>query len=70
MRGVAEPLGLTIEQAALGIHKVVVDGMAAAARVHLVEHGKDPRDYSMVGFGGAGPAHAVDVARAMGISRS
>ncbi|MGO4836828.1 hydantoinase/oxoprolinase family protein, partial [Rhizobiaceae sp. 2RAB30] len=32
-----------------------------------VERGKDPREYSMVGFGGAGPAHAVDVARAMGI---
>ena len=65
---VAEPLGLTVEQAALGIHKVVVESMAAAARVHLVERGKDPREYSMVGFGGAGPAHAVDVARAMGIS--
>ncbi|MCB1490487.1 MAG: hydantoinase B/oxoprolinase family protein [Rhodobiaceae bacterium] len=66
---VAEPLGLSIEQAALGIHKVVVEGMAAAARVHLVERGKDPRKYAMVGFGGAGPAHAVEVARAMGISR-
>ncbi len=43
--------------------------MAAAARVHLVERGKDPRQYAMVGFGGAGPAHAVDVARAMGIAR-
>ncbi|SIT04617.1 hydantoinase B/oxoprolinase family protein [Paracoccus saliphilus] len=65
---VAEPLGLGVEEAALGIHKVVVESMAAAARVHLVERGKDPRDYSMVGFGGAGPAHATDVARAMGIS--
>jgi 5-oxoprolinase (ATP-hydrolysing)/N-methylhydantoinase A len=65
---VAAPLGLTVPQAALGIHKVVVESMAAAARVHLVERGKDPRDYAMVGFGGAGPAHAVDVARAMGIS--
>jgi len=65
---VGDPLGLSVEQAALGIHKVVVESMASAARVHLVERGKDPRDYSMVGFGGAGPAHAVDVARAMGIS--
>ena len=64
---VAEPLGLGIEEAALGIHKVVVESMASAARVHLVERGKDPRQYAMVGFGGAGPAHAVDVARAMGI---
>ncbi|WP_290686488.1 MULTISPECIES: hydantoinase B/oxoprolinase family protein [unclassified Haematobacter] len=66
---VAEPLGLTVEEAALGIHKVVVESMAAAARVHLVERGKDPRAYAMVGFGGAGPAHAVDVARAMGIGQ-
>ena len=65
---VGDPLGLSVEQAALGIHKVVVESMASAARVHLVERGKDPRDYSMVGFGGAGPAHAVNVARAMGIS--
>ncbi len=65
---VYEPLGLTVEQAALGIHKVVVESMAAAARVHLVERGKDTREYSMVGFGGAGPAHAVDVARVMGIT--
>lgn len=66
---VAQPLGLGTEEAALGIHKVVVESMASAARVHLVERGKDPRKYAMVGFGGAGPAHAVDVARAMGINR-
>ncbi|MGL5734592.1 MAG: hydantoinase B/oxoprolinase family protein, partial [Beijerinckiaceae bacterium] len=65
---VAAPLGLSIEAAALGIHKVVVESMAAAARVHLVEKGKDPRHYAMVGFGGAGPAHAVNVARAMGVT--
>ncbi len=64
---VAKPLGLTVPEAALGIHKVVVESMAAAARVHLIEKGKDPRAYAMVGFGGAGPAHAVDVARAMGV---
>ncbi|MFV0383248.1 hydantoinase B/oxoprolinase family protein [Paracoccus sp. (in: a-proteobacteria)] len=67
MARVADPLGLSVEQAALGIHKVVVESMASAARVHLVERGKDPRDYAMVGFGGAGPAHAADVARVMGV---
>lgn len=67
MARVAEPLGIGIEAAALGIHKVVVESMAAAARVHLVERGNDPRNYAMVGFGGAGPAHAADVARVMGI---
>jgi len=64
----AAPLGLTVEQAAWGIHKVVVESMADAARVYLVERGKDPRRYAMVGFGGAGPAHAAEVARALGIA--
>ncbi|HEX2510112.1 MAG TPA: hydantoinase/oxoprolinase family protein, partial [Microvirga sp.] len=64
---VAEPLGLSVEQAAWGIHKVVTESMAAAARVHLVEKGTDPRKYAMVGFGGAGPAHAADVARVLGV---
>jgi 5-oxoprolinase (ATP-hydrolysing)/N-methylhydantoinase A len=65
---VAEPLGLTIEQAAWGIHSIVVENMADAARVYLVERGKDPRRYAMVGFGGAGPAHAAEVARALGMN--
>ncbi|MDE2394273.1 MAG: hydantoinase B/oxoprolinase family protein [Burkholderiales bacterium] len=68
MARVAQPLGLSIAEAAWGIHALVVDSMAAAARVHLVEHGKDPRSFSMVGFGGAGPAHAVDVARVLGVA--
>ena len=42
--------------------------MAAAARVHLVEKGRDPRGYAMVGFGGAGPAHAAAVARILGVA--
>ncbi len=65
---VAAPLGLSVEQAAWGIHKVVVEGMADAARVYLVERGKDPRRFAMVGFGGAGPAHAAEVARALGMA--
>ncbi len=65
---VAQPLGLTVEAAAWGIHKVVVEAMADAARVYLVERGKDPRRYAVVGFGGAGPAHAAEVARALGMA--
>ena len=64
----AKPLGLRTEDAAWGIHKVVVESMAAAARVHLVEKGLDPRHYAMVGFGGAGPAHVCDVARVLGVT--
>ena len=65
---VAQPLGLSIEAAAAGIHAVVTESMAAAARVHLVEKGKDPRAFAMVGFGGAGPAHVAGVARALGVA--
>ena len=43
--------------------------MAAAARIHIVEKGKDPRAYAMVGFGGAGPAHAAEVARVLGVKQ-
>ncbi len=62
-----ESLGLSALETAWGIHKVVTENMAGAARVHLVEKGKDPRRYAMVGFGGAGPAHAAGVARALGV---
>ncbi|MGH7069787.1 MAG: hydantoinase B/oxoprolinase family protein [Acetobacteraceae bacterium] len=65
---VAEPLGLTVVEAAAGIHRMVSESMAAAARIHLVEKGKDPRRYQMVGFGGAGPAHAAEVARLIGVT--
>ena len=67
MERVGAPLGLSIEETAAGIHKVVVESMASAARVYLVEKGKDPRAYAMVGFGGAGPAHAAEVAAALGV---
>ncbi len=60
-------LGLTAMEAAWGVHAVVCEAMAGAARVHLVEKGRDPRGYAMVAFGGAGPAHAVRVARILGI---
>ncbi|MBT53365.1 MAG: methylhydantoinase [Mameliella sp.] len=63
----AARMGLGRMEAARGIHRVVVESMAAATRVHLIEKGKDPRGCAMVGFGGAGPAHAADVARAMGV---
>jgi N-methylhydantoinase A len=64
-RHLAEPLGISVEEAAWGIHQVVNENMAAAARVHLLERGRTPNDYSMVAFGGAGPTHAYGVARAL-----
>jgi len=68
MAPLAAALGLSVEGAAAGIHKLVVENMAAAARMHAVERGRDPRAFVMVAFGGAGPAHAAEVAQALGLS--
>jgi N-methylhydantoinase A len=64
---IARPLGLDVVEAAWGIHQVVNENMANAARVHATERGKDPRSYPLFGFGGAGPVHAYRVARALGV---
>jgi N-methylhydantoinase A len=63
---VARPLGLEVTQAAWGIHQVVNENMANAARVHAVEQGKDPRRYPVFAFGGAGPVHAWSVGQILG----
>lgn len=52
---IATPLGLSVEEAAWGIHQVVNENMAAAARVHLLEHGRTPEHYSMVVIWRSGP---------------
>jgi N-methylhydantoinase A len=59
---VAEPLAVDLTRAAWGIHHVVNENMANAARIHLVERGRDQRRYSLIAFGGAGPVHAYRVA--------
>jgi N-methylhydantoinase A len=59
---VAKPLKVDLLRAAWGIHQVVNENMANAARIHLVEKGRDPRDYNLIAFGGAGPVHAYRVA--------
>ena len=66
---VADPLGMPVEEAALGIHAVVDETMANAARIHVVERGLDPAAHVLVAFGGAGPVHAGGVARRLGIAR-
>lgn len=60
---IAEPLGLSVEEAAEGILKVVNANMVRGIRVVSVEKGHDTRDFSLLAFGGAGPLHAVDIAR-------
>src|SRR5216683_1668968 len=61
-RKIAEPLGMSATRAAWGIHQLVDEGMASAARVHAIERGKDPRGLPLFAFGGAGPAHGFGVA--------
>ncbi|HEY0876726.1 MAG TPA: hydantoinase/oxoprolinase family protein [Vicinamibacterales bacterium] len=61
-RRVADPLGISVSEAAWGIHRIVNENMANAARIHAVDRGKDPRAFPLVAFGGAGPVHAYGVA--------
>ncbi len=64
LTAVSAKVELSAIETAWGIHRVVTESMAAAARIHIVEKARDPRAYAMVGFGGAGPAH---VARILGV---
>ncbi|OLC37969.1 MAG: methylhydantoinase [Candidatus Rokubacteria bacterium 13_1_40CM_4_69_5] len=66
---VARPLGLGPTEAAWGIHRVVNENMAAAARIHGIERGKDLRQYQLFAFGGAGPVHCWHVARILRVPR-
>ena len=67
MARLAAELGLSVPDAAWGIYDLVSENMAGAARVHIVEKGRDPRRYAMVAMGGAGPLHAARVARKLGV---
>ncbi len=67
VRLLADRLGLDPIQAAWGVHRLVNENMAAAARVHAMERGRDLRPYVMFGFGGAGPVHACGVAQLLGM---
>jgi N-methylhydantoinase A len=59
---IARPLRLSVMQAAWGIHHIVNENMANAARIHAIDRGKNPRAFPMFAFGGAGPVHAFGVA--------
>jgi N-methylhydantoinase A len=63
---IAEPLGLSLAEAAWGIHRIANENMANAARVHALERGKDPRRFPLFAFGGAGPVHAYRIALSLG----
>ncbi len=63
---IAAPLGVTPLQATWGIHDLVNETMAAAAKTHIAEHGGNPRTAPVVAFGGAGPVHAYGLASKLG----
>ncbi|PYM36510.1 MAG: methylhydantoinase [Candidatus Rokuibacteriota bacterium] len=65
----ARPLGLTLEEAAWGVHAIVNTNMELATRVVSIERGRDPRDLTFVAFGGSGPVHGCRLAQALGIPR-
>ncbi len=65
--GLADTLGLSLEAAAEGILTIVNANMANAISSRTVQKGLDPRQFVLVAFGGAGPLHGAEVARALGI---
>jgi len=66
---IAEPLGITLAEAAHGIRAVANAAMGRAVRAVTVERGRDPRDLALVAMGGNGGIHAIDLARQLGIGR-
>ncbi|MFV0298310.1 MAG: hydantoinase/oxoprolinase family protein [Hyphomicrobiaceae bacterium] len=68
-RVVARPLGLSVEQAALGAHKIAASNMIRAIRAVSTERGRDPREFALFAFGGNGPLFAAGLASALGMKR-
>ncbi len=70
VKTIADPLGLTVEQAAKGIIDVVNDHMVRALRVMSVERGEDPKDFTLVSFGGAGGLHVCALAEELEMTKA
>ncbi|OPX37980.1 MAG: hydantoinase [Desulfobacteraceae bacterium 4484_190.2] len=66
---IAKPLGVSFVQAIWGIHDLINETMAAAAKTHIAEKGGNPRVATVVAFGGAGPVHAYGLAKKLGSPR-
>jgi N-methylhydantoinase A/oxoprolinase/acetone carboxylase beta subunit len=67
VKALADRLGLGLVDAAEGIVTIANANMAAAIRSRTIEKGHDPRDFTLVAFGGAGPLHAAEVADSLGV---
>lgn len=66
---IAAPLKMDPVRVAAGIFGVVNENMTTAIRIHIAERGEDPRKFSLIAFGGAGPVHAFQVARKLQIQK-
>ena len=66
-RVLAQPLGISVDEAAYGVYAIVNENMASAAKAYMSEKGENPRSCALVAFGGAGPVHACDLAARLGI---
>jgi N-methylhydantoinase A/oxoprolinase/acetone carboxylase beta subunit len=66
---IAKPLSLSVEVAALGIHRVLTAQMAEGIRLVSIKQGFDPRGFALLGLGGAGPLHACALAEELSMTR-
>lgn len=66
---IAQPLGISVEEAAVGIHRVVTSQMAEGIRLVSIGRGIDPRGYTLMPFGGGGGIHAIPVCDELSLSR-
>src|SRR5438445_4243236 len=69
MEPIAAALGLSVTAAAEGVLRVAMENVAAGIRTVSVKRGRDPREYSLVAFGGAGPLHACYLAEELDVKR-
>ncbi|MDO6458797.1 hydantoinase/oxoprolinase family protein [Celeribacter halophilus] len=67
-RVVADPMGIELDRAAFGVHELVSTVMTRAVKSVTTFRGRDPRDFSMIAFGGNGGIHSVSLARSLGVS--
>ena len=66
---IARPLGVSFIQAIWGIHDLINETMAGAAKTHIAEKGGNPKIVTVAAFGGAGPVHAYGLAKKLGAAR-
>lgn len=66
---IAGPLGMTVQEAALGVHRIVNAQMAEGIRLVSIRQGLDPREFTLMPLGGGGAVHIVPLARELGVRR-